>query len=164
MVSSLALPCARNGESVFRQPRDGSGQQASNGLPAGPGRDLTASTCSKCHSLANITSLHQDRDAWSATVSKMVSFGAAGSDEDFAQIVDYLSKNFGKDSLPAAIGKPHPGAEHTAKASLRDHTRRRHSSSSDAASEACPGRRRRVEPVQQRSASLCGEDPHHHQR
>ena len=43
-----------------------------------PGRDITASTCSKCHSLANITSQRKDRDGWSATVTKMVGYGATG--------------------------------------------------------------------------------------
>src|ERR1700761_6095676 len=75
-------------------------QQAASPLPAGVGRDVTMSTCSKCHSLANITSQRKDRDAWSATVTKMVGYGATGSDEDFAQIIDYLTKNFGKESSP----------------------------------------------------------------
>ena len=86
------------------------GQQAGSELPPGPGRDITASTCSKCHSLANVTSQRLDRDGWSAMVTKMVGFGATGSDEDFAQIVDYLSKNFGKDSAMAAAASSTPAA------------------------------------------------------
>jgi alcohol dehydrogenase (cytochrome c) len=86
------------------------GQQAGAELPAGPGRDITVSTCSKCHSLANITSQHQDRDGWNATITKMVGYGATGSDEDFAQVLDYLTKNFGKESTPPAAVGSTPGA------------------------------------------------------
>jgi competence protein ComEA len=94
----------------FANPVMAAGQQATGELPAGPGRDITASTCSKCHSLANITSQRKDRDGWSATVTKMVGYGATGSDEDFAQILDYLTKNFGKDSSPAALPSSTQGA------------------------------------------------------
>ena len=95
------------------------GQQAGAELPAGPGRDVTASTCSKCHSLANITNDRQDRNGWNATITKMVGLGATGSDEDFAQILDYLTKNFGKDSTPPAAvgstqGAPAPEKQTTA--------------------------------------------------
>jgi alcohol dehydrogenase (cytochrome c) len=90
-----------------------SAQQA-NQLPPGPGRDVTATTCSKCHSLANITSQHKDRDGWNTTITKMVTYGAAGSDEDFAQILDYLTKNFGKDSIVAPAEGLAPSATATA--------------------------------------------------
>ena len=86
------------------------GQEAAAQLPAGPGRDITVSTCSKCHSLANITSQHKDRDAWNATITKMVGYGATASDEDLAQILDYLTKNYGKDSVPPAAAGTMPGA------------------------------------------------------
>ncbi len=109
---SLALLA---GHLLFVHPVLAAGQQAAGELPPGPGRDLTASTCSKCHSLANVTSLRQDRDGWSATVSKMVSYGATGSDEDFASIIGYLSKNFGKDSLPASLAGPTAAASPAAK-------------------------------------------------
>jgi mono/diheme cytochrome c family protein len=77
----------------FANPVMAAGQQAAGELPPGRGRDIMASTCSKCHSLANITSQRKDRDGWSATVTKMVGYGATGSDDDFAQILDYLTKN-----------------------------------------------------------------------
>lgn len=78
------------------------GQQATDLPTAGPGRDVMVSTCSKCHSLANITSQHKDRDGWNTTITKMVGYGATASDEDFAQILDYLTKNYGTDKGPAA--------------------------------------------------------------
>ena len=39
----------------FANPAMAAGQQAT-GAAGRPGRDITASSCSKCHSLANITS------------------------------------------------------------------------------------------------------------
>jgi alcohol dehydrogenase (cytochrome c) len=81
-------------------------QQAAAQLPSGPGSELTASTCSKCHSLANVTSQRKDRDGWNNIITKMIAYGANGSDEDFAQILDYLTKNFGKDSTPATATVP----------------------------------------------------------
>jgi alcohol dehydrogenase (cytochrome c) len=96
------------------------GQQAAGQLPAGPGRDLTASTCTKCHSLANVTSQRQDRNGWNATITKMVGYGATGSDDDFAQILEYLTKNFGKDSAPPAAAAPAPGAPTAGKQAMAD--------------------------------------------
>src|ERR1700744_5942333 len=94
----------------FANPVMAAGQQATGELPPGPGRDITASTCGKWHSLANIPSQRKDRDGWNATVTKMVGYGATGSDEDFAQILDYLTKNFGKNSSPAALPSSTQGA------------------------------------------------------
>src|SRR6202789_3495632 len=107
------------GDLSFANPVMAAGQRATGELPAGPGRDITASTCGKCHSLANITSQRKDHDGWNATVTKMVGYGATGSDEDFAQILNYLTKNFGKDSTPPAAvgstqGAPAPEKQTTA--------------------------------------------------
>src|SRR6201996_6431495 len=73
-------------------------EQEASQMAAGPGRDITVSTCSKCHSLANVTSQRKNRDGWNATITRMVGYGATGSDEDFAQILDYLAKNYGNDA------------------------------------------------------------------
>jgi alcohol dehydrogenase (cytochrome c) len=89
-VTLLATNLAFNGTRVA------SAQQVTSQLPAGVGRDVTMSTCSKCHSLANITGQRKDRDGWNASITRMIAYGATGSDEDFAQILDYLTKNFGK--------------------------------------------------------------------
>ncbi|NUQ30598.1 MAG: hypothetical protein HOQ35_19055 [Acidobacteriaceae bacterium] len=63
-------------------------------FPAGPGRDVTLRVCSRCHSPNNILSRPQNREGWEATIAKMVDMGATASDEDFAAILDYVSKNF----------------------------------------------------------------------
>ncbi len=51
--------------------------------------------CGKCHSPEQATSLHQDRRGWEETMSKMVKFGAQGTDDEYDAIFAYLTKNFG---------------------------------------------------------------------
>ncbi len=63
-------------------------------LPDGPGKAETEKICSQCHELERSISLHQDRDAWQATMNKMVGLGAKGTDKEFQLVVDYLAKNY----------------------------------------------------------------------
>lgn len=63
-------------------------------FPAGDGRDTTLRLCTRCHSANVILATGRDRDGWEAIISKMVTFGAVGTDEDFTQIADYLTANF----------------------------------------------------------------------
>lgn len=63
-------------------------------LPDGPGKDSVIKSCSTCHEVARVMTLHQSRDDWQATLLKMKSLGAVVSDDDFNKILDYLSTNF----------------------------------------------------------------------
>jgi competence protein ComEA len=63
-------------------------------FPAGDGRDATLRLCTKCHSANVILATGRDRDGWEAIISKMVTFGAVGTDEEFTQIADYLTASF----------------------------------------------------------------------
>ena len=63
-------------------------------FPMGPGRDTTLRLCSKCHSPNNVLASGQDAAGWEATITKMVGFGLQGTDEEFTETLDYLSKNF----------------------------------------------------------------------
>jgi quinoprotein glucose dehydrogenase len=72
-------------------------------LPDGAGKAELTRVCSKCHSLDQATSLRQNQAAWGDTITKMVSLGAQGTDEEFNAILGYLSKNYGSgQSAPAA--------------------------------------------------------------
>ena len=78
-------------------------------MPDGPGKDITIATCTKCHSITNITGQHKDKDGWTATITKMVGYGATGSDDDFEAILTYVTKNYGLDTPatpPAAAPAP----------------------------------------------------------
>lgn len=78
-------------------------------MPNAPGKDLTVKVCTKCHSISNITPLHRDADTWTATVTKMVGYGATGTDDELQQIVDYLTKYYGPTPPPPddSAGKAH---------------------------------------------------------
>jgi mono/diheme cytochrome c family protein len=63
-------------------------------LPPGDGRDLVMRTCSKCHTPDIVADQTLDAAGWKELVDQMASNGAQGSDADFAQISDYLTKSF----------------------------------------------------------------------
>jgi quinoprotein glucose dehydrogenase len=64
-------------------------------LKDGTGKAETARLCTECHSIEQATSLRQGRAGWAETISKMVDLGAEGSDQDFAQVLNYLSRFYG---------------------------------------------------------------------
>ena len=73
-------------------------------LPAGPGKDATIKVCSGCHNVGIVASLRLTRDGWAAVVKDMVKEGAKGTDEELAQVLDYLSANFlGESPRPVNI-------------------------------------------------------------
>jgi competence protein ComEA len=63
-------------------------------LPAGPGKNTLIRVCSTCHSPDNVIANGQDRAGWEDTITKMAGFGAVGTDDEFTEILDYLTKNF----------------------------------------------------------------------
>jgi hypothetical protein len=66
-------------------------------LTDGPGRTETMARCPICHSLDYIpmNASVMDRATWQRTVQKMRErFGAPMTDEEAAQITDYLSANY----------------------------------------------------------------------
>jgi len=69
-------------------------------LPDGPGKAETEKICAQCHELERSISLRQDRDGWQATMNKMITLGAKGTDQEFQAVVDYLAKNYQGDALP----------------------------------------------------------------
>jgi competence protein ComEA len=96
-VLLLALVCIFSKVSVSAQqppPQQQVHSQESTDFPDGPGKDAFLKTCSKCHSPSLVIANRQDREGWENTITKMVSLGAAGTDEDFTAILDYLVKNF----------------------------------------------------------------------
>ncbi len=69
-------------------------------LPDGPGKQETQKLCTQCHELERALSPRQDRDAWQATINKMVSLGLRGSDDDIRLVTDYLAKSFPGEPIP----------------------------------------------------------------
>jgi mono/diheme cytochrome c family protein len=63
------------------------------GLPDAPGRDTVTKVCAACHPAEVVLGKGMTREQWGGIVSNMISRGAKGTDAEFAQVVDYLSKN-----------------------------------------------------------------------
>jgi mono/diheme cytochrome c family protein len=67
--------------------------QAPAPLPDAPNRETVQRICSGCHPAQIVLGRGMTREQWGGIVSNMISRGAKGSDEEFAQIVDYLATN-----------------------------------------------------------------------
>jgi competence protein ComEA len=71
-------------------------------LPAGFGKDTTVRVCGKCHSPERAVTVHQNNRDWDETITKMVKLGAQGSDDDFEEVLLYLTAHFGPEK-PAPL-------------------------------------------------------------
>lgn len=63
-------------------------------LPEAPGKTQTLNLCGTCHEAAKATSVKLTREGWMETIDRMKAFGAEGSDEDFAAVLEYLATHF----------------------------------------------------------------------
>lgn len=64
-------------------------------LPAGAGRQEVESACLSCHSTDILAQQRLTEKQWSASVDKMIRWGAVVADADKPKMVLYLLKNFG---------------------------------------------------------------------
>lgn len=92
------------------------GQAASRAaqLPDAPGKDTVQKVCAACHPAEVVLGKGMTREQWGGIVSNMISRGAKGTDAEFAQVVDYLTKNLPPTAAkplnaPAAVPKPRGG-------------------------------------------------------
>ena len=67
---------------------------AQDTMPEGPGKEQTLRLCSTCHEAAKATSVKLTRDGWIETIDRMKAFGAAGADDEFAAVLEYLATHF----------------------------------------------------------------------
>src|SRR4051812_34683765 len=71
-------------------------------LPEAPAKALLLGQCTTCHDAALVTMKRRTHDEWDEVMGKMVDRGAALTDEEQDQVVDYLTKNFGPANAVAA--------------------------------------------------------------
>ena len=65
-------------------------------LKAGEGKEKTQTFCAICHSLDYITMQPRlTRAQWTATVNKMIKFGAPINENDAQKIIGYLTTQYG---------------------------------------------------------------------
>ena len=72
-------------------------------LPAGDGRDMLATACSQCHTLAVIRSMREGPEGWKRHVYNMVTRGAQLTAREADTVIGYLATNFGPTAAPAAV-------------------------------------------------------------
>jgi len=60
------------------------------------GRELFEDVCMYCHSLEKVRGQQLSKQEWRDLIKGMIFEGAPVTDEEFALLVDYLAKNFGK--------------------------------------------------------------------
>jgi cytochrome c5 len=68
---------------------------AKNFGPPDKGKELVEGICTLCHELARVKAQQFTKDEWANTIKGMISEGAPVTDEEFSQIVNYLTKNYG---------------------------------------------------------------------
>jgi len=64
------------------------------GLPDGPGKDVTVQACGTCHEGRRAASVRLTRDGWAAVIEDMQKRGARVSEQEFPVILDYLTTHF----------------------------------------------------------------------
>ena len=79
--------------------RLGSAAAAQETLPEGAGKEQTLRLCGTCHEAAKATSVRLTREGWIETIDRMKAFGAGGSDEDVAAVLEYLATHFRGDTV-----------------------------------------------------------------
>lgn len=70
-------------------------QGDANQLPAGEGRELVATACTNCHTLAPILMKRDGQTGWRDTVEKMVMIGGQLFADEAELVTRYLAINFG---------------------------------------------------------------------
>jgi competence protein ComEA len=79
-------------------------QPSAEGMPDGPGRDVTVRMCGVCHEARRAASVRLTVDGWAAVIESMMKRGAKGSEADVAMVLDYLSTHFlGEASQPVNV-------------------------------------------------------------
>ena len=62
-------------------------------LPDAPGKAIVQKLCSECHGAEIVLGRPHSEDGWNAIVIDMVQRGAQGTDDEFDEVVRYLTKN-----------------------------------------------------------------------
>jgi hypothetical protein len=64
-------------------------------LPDGPGKEIADKACLSCHSTDILRQQRLSEAQWTASVNKMVGWGAEVPEEEKAKLVKYLALHFG---------------------------------------------------------------------
>jgi virginiamycin B lyase len=76
---------------------------AQSRLPDNPGRQLVATTCTRCHNSDKFTTERHTRQDWAEEVEVMIRYGTQLTKEQAAEVVDYLTMSFPGKPKPAGV-------------------------------------------------------------
>ena len=72
-------------------------------LPDGPGKETTEKLCGTCHGTNILMNRRESREGWSGIVEDMIQRGAKGEQDEFGDVVDYLTAHFSKTAPPPRV-------------------------------------------------------------
>jgi len=67
-------------------------------LPAGAGKEATEQSCLPCHSADILVQQRLTEKQWTATVDKMIRWGAAVDEKKKGAMIAYLARHFGPEN------------------------------------------------------------------
>ena len=91
---ALALAVLLAGTAVSLASRQDAPAPSGEGLPDGPGKDVTVRACGLCHDPKRAASVRLTRDGWAAVIDGMIARGAKISEADHPVVLDYLATHF----------------------------------------------------------------------
>lgn len=71
-------------------------------LPDGKGKETVVRLCSDCHAARVVTTARKTQDQWLQTVETMADKGINATDDEFTDVVEYLSAHLGPDNPTGA--------------------------------------------------------------
>jgi quinoprotein glucose dehydrogenase len=93
----LATALAQRPKPDSEDKRPSLGTQLSS-LPLGPGKAIAGKACLRCHSADILRQQRLSEKQWTASVTKMIGWGAEVPENKKAELVAYLARNFGPDN------------------------------------------------------------------
>ena len=90
MPALFLAAAALGAERQAPQPFTPSGE----GMPDGPGKQVTVNACGTCHETRRAASVRLTREGWAAVIENMIQRGAKVSEKEFPIVLDYLSTHF----------------------------------------------------------------------
>jgi virginiamycin B lyase len=77
-----------------------------SGLPEGPGRNIAAANCVRCHDASRLATPGYNRGGWQNVVARMMNIGVALPPDQVPVLIDYLAGNFPEKPRAAATVVP----------------------------------------------------------
>src|SRR5262245_34054573 len=65
-------------------------------------KEVLQKICGTCHALERVTASRRSHAQWEETTDKMITLGAKGSEEEFATILAYLVRQYGRVNMNTA--------------------------------------------------------------